>query len=66
LFARPSEAREEFELKETRSVPPPAARLRRVLEFKFFSRTMAASNLVFKFAAQRDRTHDAAVAHIKV
>src|SRR5579863_9469871 len=35
-------ARDEFEVKETRSVPPPAAALRAVLEFEFLSRKIAA------------------------
>jgi hypothetical protein len=42
LFAWRSDARDEFEVKETRSVPPSAAALRAVLEFKFISRKMAA------------------------
>jgi hypothetical protein len=41
LFAWRSGARDEFEVKDARSAPPPAAALRAVLEFEFVSRIIA-------------------------
>ena len=41
LFAWRSGAREQFEVKDARSAPPPAAALRAVFEFEFLSRRIA-------------------------
>jgi hypothetical protein len=50
-----SEAREEFEVKDARSAPPPAAARRAVLEFEFLSRKMAPKQSTDESPARRHR-----------
>jgi hypothetical protein len=50
-----SEAREEFEVKDARSAPPPAAARRAVLEFEFLSRKIAAKQSTDEFSARQRR-----------